>query len=268
MNDFTNTVVKINLFDSDDKIISSGTGFFYSIPVSEYTNSLVNVCLPCIITSKHLFNSNDISSYEVLLQSIYSGSVSPEYLKFNLNDIIKVDHPVEDLTLLYLKNVKLKMSIGYLQPTYIKYPHTAIRHNFISESYIVYSKDTIERSKFIFSEYGETVHIPGYHLGKNSYDINNPINVTGVLSTNPLSNKFVLQAPLNNGSSGSPVFFHVKNNYTGNVQSYLIGIITEYVDNADGQNTGLVYAVSSRNIYLLEQLILAEINFKNSNPTY
>lgn len=268
MNDFTNTVVKIDLFDSNDEIISSGTGFFYSIPVSIHANSLNNVCLPCIITCSHLFNSEDICSYRILLQSTYSGAASPEYLKFNLNDVIKVDHPIEDLALLYLKNVELKMSTGYLQPAYIRYSYTPIRHNFVSESYIVYSKDTIERTKIIFSEYGEDVHIPGYHLGKNPYEINIPVNITGVLATNPLNNKFVLQAPLNNGSSGSPVFFHTRSDYMANVQSYLIGIVTEYVDNVNGQNTGLAYAVSSRNIYLLEQLILAEINYKNGNSTY
>ena len=67
-------------------------------------------------------------------------------------------------------------------------------------------------------------------------------------------NIFVIQAPLSKGSSGSPIF-----TYTVDGVPLLVGIIIENCSINDSIIHGLNYAVSSQNIFFLEQSIVSKL---------
>mgnify|MGYP000847114616 CR=1 FL=1 len=255
MNDLIATVVKLELLNNG-KAISRGTGFFYAIPIESFYNSTTKICLPCIITTKHFLDNPDFTGYKITIQSVnrdntYS-SISVEY---NLNDIEYVVHEHVDLALLCLKNVDLKKDFGYLRPNSLRYmtEDKIIMHPFLSSENLLFDNNTMRTPK-ISSFKNDYADVIGFHYGDDKYSIEEPINVMGNFVMTAFRNIFVIQAPLSKGSSGSPIF-----TYTVDGTPLLVGIIIENCSINDNIIHGLNYAVSSQNIFFLEQSIVSKL---------
>lgn len=256
-----NSVGKIECLDKKGEILSQGTGFFYSVPTGKLTFSNYDQSLLCFITCKHVLDE-DPFQYRITIQSI-ANMFDPvvEELVFDLNEIIVVDHPEVDLTMLHIKTVDLKSSIGFELPNFLKYEkyNKHIRHSYVSEFFNFFNNSIVASTKFQISN-NQALNIPGYHLGEDSHNFNIPLNVTGFIISDPIKDIFVAQAPINYGSSGSPIFVSYINTQNNLLTFYLLGVVSEAVVDSNGNFTGLLYGLSARHIYLLEQLLIAKLN--------
>lgn len=255
MNDLTATIVKLELLNGG-KSISKGTGFFYAIPIESFYNSATKICLPCIITTKHFLDNPDFTAYKITIQGINrDNTYSPISVEYNLKDIEYVIHEHVDLALLCLKNVDLKKDFGYLRPNFLRYmtEERMIMHPFLSSENLLYDNNTMRTSK-ISNFKNDCADVIGFHYGDDKYNIEEPINVMGNFVMSAFRNIFVIQAPLSKGSSGSPIFA-----YTIDGIPLLVGIIIESCSINNSIVYGLNYAVSSQNIFLLEQSIISKL---------
>lgn len=260
MSAFVNSVGKIECLDKDGKTLSQGSGFFYRIPTGRLSFSNYDQSLLCFITSKHVLD-DDPYQYKITIRSI-ADIINPttEILIFNLNEVIVVEHPEEDLAMLHIKSADLKASNGYEIPNFLKYEkyEKHIKHPVVSE-YFNYFYNTVPISTKFQIQNNQLVYIPGYHLGRDIHKFNAPINVIGYFVSDLTKNVFVIQAPVNFGSSGCPIFIPYTD-VNNNLQFYLFGIVSEAVSEEGSSFTGLLYGISSWHIYLLEQLLVAKIS--------
>lgn len=252
MNELFKLVTKIDLLNSKGEIVSYGSGFFYAVGIDGS-----DAHLPCIITSKHLLDNPDYSSYRFLVQSTndYTNEVSQIEIIFAEKDVDVVENEFKDLALIYLKSVMLKKSKNFLRPTFLKYENTSsswIMHNFLATENNAYGLDAFGNRK-MFNLQNDSVNILGYHYGDDKYELNRPIGLYGLLTMDASKSTFIVQAPVNKGSSGSPIFAEV------NGTTQLIGIVSEQCHIGEKPIEGLFYAVSSQGISLLEQIIIEKL---------
>ena len=128
-----------------------------------------------------------------------------------------------------------------------------IMHPFLSSENLLYDNNTMRTPK-ISSFKNDYADVIGFHYGDDKYSIEEPINVMGNFVMTAFRNIFVIQAPLSKGSSGSPIF-----TYTVDGVPLLVGIIIENCSINDSIIHGLNYAVSSQNIFFLEQSIVSKL---------
>lgn len=254
MKDIEKTIVEIKILNRDKEILKSGTGISYAVEAQRFENT--TLCYPCIITCKHVVDSDDLRFYRF---EIFD-DVKRKRVECGLNDVKILTHPNLDLALIYFKNGKLLIpnSRSDLSPSYIKYNEDdkgeiVVKNHFILTSHWKFSRATKENSMF------EYINIPGYHLGENNY-VKTPIWVNGTLCSDPEKDYFVIQASLNNGSSGSPIFkFHQDSILQNSISGFLLGFISEAVVDNNNNKIGLSYSISSKNIEFLETLLFEEI---------
>ncbi|ASC03393.1 hypothetical protein CBG50_08895 [Fusobacterium polymorphum] len=252
MNEWFKLVTKIELLNSKGEVVSYGSGFFYAVGIDGS-----EAHLPCIVTAKHLLDNPDYSSYRFLIQSTndFTNEVSQIEVIFAEKEIDVVENEFKDLALIYLKNVALKKSKNFLRPTFLKYENTSspwIMHNFLSTENNAYGLDIYGNRKMINIQ-NDNVSIIGYHYGDDIYNLNSPIGLHGLLTMDASKSTFIVQAPANKGSSGSPIFAEI------NGATQLIGIVSEQCRIGEKPIEGLFYAVSSQGISLLEQIIIEKL---------
>lgn len=252
MNELFKLVTKIELLNSKGEVVSYGSGFFYAVGIDGS-----EAHLPCIITAKHLLDNPDYSSYRFLVQSTndFTNEVSQIEIIFAEKDVDVVENEFKDLALIYLKKVILKKSKNFLRPTFLKYENTSspwIMHNFLATENNAFGLDIYGNRKMLNLQ-DDTVNILGYHYGDDVYKLNCPIGLYGLLTMDASKSTFIVQAPVNKGSSGSPIFAEI------NGMTQLIGIVSEQCHIGDKPVEGLFYAVSSQGISLLEQIIIEKL---------
>lgn len=254
MNDFFTTVAKIELLNKEEETVSFGTGFFYAIPAETGSQSEIN--LPCLITTKHLLDNLDYCKYKVTIQSIndYTVEINSVEILFTENDVEIITNDYKDLALIYLKNVNLRKNRNFLRPIYLKYPteDVWIMHNFLGSENIAFGQDIFGNKKKPNLQ-NDGVFITGYHYGDNKYGINHPISIYGSITMDISKGIFIVQAPVSNGSSGSPIFVQTDRGFQ------LIGLVSEQCSSNGKNIDGLFYAVSSQGINLMEQTLIEKI---------
>lgn len=191
------------------KIISTGTGFFFQFYLS---NDTVDV----VVTAKHVIEK---SNFGVLRFNSSSTKNTAQYgdvqqIQLTRFNDLWIHHPTEDLSILILYPLKYKiLSINK------KIPFTAL-----FDERIIPTKN--EKNSEIDAI--EEVLMIGYPKGFSDTINNIPIIRKGITATPYFLNylnkeRFLLDIPIYQGSSGSPIIIYQKSGYTTKSGSFNVG---------------------------------------------
>ncbi len=257
---FNSTVAKLELIGSKGDIQNSGSGIFYAHYTSERSASGYIKSLACFLTCKHVLEG-DPKYYRLSVQTNSQPFLKIHEIDFNISDVIKIEHPDLDIALLYLPKIELLMGYdGNISPAFVGYQgkYKGITHNFLTENYLPFYNSVDIKLKINTMEYGEDIFTLGFHLGDyhRNRNFENSIYLKGISASYPLSGTlFIMQAKVNKGSSGSPVFITKPD---GTV--WFLGVISEGLSQNISHN--ICSVISSYNIFLLINLLMQDLRNK------
>lgn len=196
------TTIRIETERSDGK--SAGTGFFMSLKNNENNNTHV----PVIVTNKHVVKDAIVGKLRFSLKDDNGNQIKGQYYDLTINGFEKlwIMHPEEniDLCIMPIANI-----------------HREIQKANIDLYYTMITIDDIPSSSEINDEFSriEDITVVGYPDGIWDAYNNMPIARKGITAT-PLhvdfenSPRFLIDAAIYGGSSGSPVFVFNQGSYT------------------------------------------------------
>jgi len=232
---FNSTVAKLELIGSKGDIQNSGSGIFYAHYTSERSASGYIKSLACFLTCKHVLEG-DPKYYRLSVQTNSQPFLKIHEIDFNISDVVKIEHPF----------------VGY------QGKYKGITHNFLTENYLPFYNAVDIKLKINTMEYGEDIFTLGFHLGDyhRNRNFENSIYLKGISASYPLSGTlFIMQAKVNKGSSGSPVFITKPD---GTV--WFLGVISEGL--SQNISHDICSVISSYNIFLLINLLMQDLRNK------
>lgn len=222
------TTIRIQTVFSNDE--GAGTGFFYAFQVNKYKNTHI----PAIVTNKHVVKGALNAKLRFSLKDSNGNAISGMYHDLNISDFEKhwIMHPEDDIDLCILPTASIHREIqNSKQDLY----YTCLFSEYIP---------TLSELEVQFSKI-EDIIVVGYPDGIwDSYN-NIPIVRKGITAT-PLqinfenAPKFLIDAAIYGGSSGSPVFVFNQGSYSTADGNLYVGNRIKFV--------GIVYAVAQHTV--------------------
>ena len=209
---------------------STGTGFFLSLK----NNKSDNTHVPVIVTNKHVVKNAIKGKLRFSLKDADGNQIKGQYFDLIINDFEKlwIMHPEVDIDLCILPIANI---------------HREIQKANKDLFYTIMTVDDIPSSTEIENEFSriEDITVVGYPDGIWDAYNNMPITRRGVTAT-PLhvdfenSPRFLIDAAIYGGSSGSPVFVFNQGSYTKPDGGLYAGTRLKLV--------GVVYAVAQHKV--------------------